>query len=72
MRVGYVFKYSFSAETISPISVILATLLKNGKTFRKLYLFSCRYKNVRDIGVRLKRILTNNVNNFETLRQTFL
>ena len=33
MRVGYVFKYSFSAEIISPISVILATLIKNGETF---------------------------------------
>ena len=54
MPVGYVFKYSFSAETISPISMILATLIKNGEIFRKFYLFFCRCKNVRDIGICLK------------------
>ena len=29
-------------------------LIKNGGNLRKSYLFSCRYKNVRDIGKCLK------------------
>ena len=32
----------------------LASLIKNGRTFRNCYLFSCRCRNVWDIGMCLK------------------
>ena len=35
-------------------SQFLAFLIKNSETLRKCYLFSCRYKNVWDIGIYLK------------------
>ena len=54
MNVGYVFESRVSAGMIQPISMVLASLLTSGRTLRKCYLFSCRYKNVSDIGIRLK------------------
>ena len=52
---------------------ILASLIKNGRTLRKCYLFSYRYKNVWDIGICLKpHFYKKCVNNFKTLGQSFL
>ena len=49
MSVGYVFESRFSAGMNYPISMILASLIKNGRTLRKGYLFSCRYTGGPDV-----------------------
>ena len=69
MRVGYVFESRFSAGKIQPISMIFGILnLNKVRTLRKCSVFSCRYKNVRDIDI----CFTKNVSNVETLAQIFL
>ena len=55
MLVGYVFDLRFSEWKIQPISMIFGILsINNNGTLRKCYLFSCRYKNLWDIGMYLK------------------
>ena len=44
----------FRQEWFNRFPWFLASLITNGRTLRKCYLFSCRYKNVWDIGIRLK------------------
>ena len=44
----------FRQEWFNRSPWFLASLIKNGRTLRKCYLFSCRYKNVWDIGICLK------------------
>ena len=52
MPIGYVFQSGFSAGMIEPISMIFGILNKEWSNFKKK--FSCRYKNVWDIGICLK------------------
>ena len=54
MRVGYVFKWRFSARKIDRFLWFLASLIKNGRTLRNCDLLSCRYRNVWDIGICFK------------------
>ena len=44
----------FRQEWFNRFPWFLAFLIKNGRTLRKCYLFSYRYKNVWDIGICLK------------------
>ena len=44
----------FRQERSNRFLWFLAPLIKNGATLRKWYLFSCRFKNVWDIGIFLK------------------
>ena len=53
-RVGYVLNRVFRQERFDRFLWFLASLIKNGGTFKKLDLFSCRYKTVWDISVCLK------------------
>ena len=44
----------FRQERFNRFLWFLASLIKNSRTLRNCYLFSCRYKNVWDIGICLK------------------
>ena len=44
----------FRQERFNWFLWFLASLIKNSQTLRNCYLFSCRYKNLWDIGMRLK------------------
>ena len=54
MDTGYVFDLRFLEWKTQPISMISAYQINNDGTLRKCYLFSCRYKNLWDIGIYLK------------------
>ena len=63
---------NFLSEWFKRFLRFLWSLIKNKATVRKCYLFSCRYKNVWDIGICLKPHFDSKVNNSKTLRQIFL
>ena len=44
----------FQKERFNRFLWVLASLIKNNGTLRKCYLFSCRYKNLWDIGIYSK------------------
>ena len=54
MRVGYVFDLRLQNERFNRFLWFLASIINNNETLRKCYLFSCRYKNLCDIGIYLK------------------
>ena len=54
MRVGYVFESRFRQERFNRFPYFLAPLTRNSVTLGKCYLFSCRFKNVPEIGICLK------------------
>lgn len=54
LRVGYVVEPRFSARTISPISIILASLIKNGWSLRKCYFFFLVAIKTYEISAYLK------------------
>ena len=72
MHVGYVFNCVFRQEWFNRFPWVLASSIKNGRTLRKCYLFSFRYKNIWDIDICLKLFLYKKANNFKSLRQIFL
>ena len=44
----------FQNEKFNRFQWFLASLINDNGTLRNCYLFSCRYKNLRDIGIYLK------------------
>ena len=54
MRVGHALNRVFRQERFNRFLWFLASLIKNSRTLRNCYLSSCRYKNLWDIGMRLK------------------
>ena len=49
----------FRQKRLNPFLWFLAPLIKNGATLWKWYLFSCRYKNIWDIGISTNWVIRN-------------
>ena len=49
----------FRQKRFNPFLWFLAPLIKNGATLWKWYLFSCRYKNIWDIGISTNWVIRN-------------
>ena len=71
MRVAYIFELRFSAGTIYPFAMILASLITNRGTLRKRYLFSVGINTFVISGIYLKLHFNKNVHTFKILRQSF-
>ena len=71
MRVAYIFELRFSAGTIYPFVMILASLITNRRTLRKRYLFSVGINTFEISGIYLKLHFNKNVHTFKILRQSF-
>ena len=67
------FNHVFQQEWFNWFGWFLASFIKNGGTLRKCYSFSCRCKNIWDIGThkKLHFFFTKNANNFKILWQIF-
>ena len=61
----------FRQEWFNRCLHFLASLIKNGRTLRKCYLFSYRYKNIWDIGICLKPHFCEKCQWFRNLKTDF-